>query len=97
VNVENAEIVRRLRAEARLLAARGENLFRVRAYRWAAGVVEGLGRPVADMVAERGRASLEELPGIGRRIAVTIELFVRTGEWLTRTGTAIGGPGAKAG
>jgi DNA polymerase/3'-5' exonuclease PolX len=95
--VENAEIVRRLRGEARVLAARGENLFRIRAYRWAAGVVEGLGRPVADMVAEQGRSALEELPGIGRRMAVTIELFVRTGEWVTRSGSAHGGSGAKAG
>jgi hypothetical protein len=38
---------------------------------------------LADVVREKGRAGLEELPGIGASLAYTIEGLVRTGEFRT--------------
>jgi len=77
----NAEIAQRLWAEARRLDRR-DNLFRVRAYRQAAEVVSWLRIEVVDLLDERGRAALEELPGIGYSLSRTIEALVRTGEWI---------------
>src|SRR5690606_41271547 len=48
--VENVEIARVLRDVADLLEMRGENPFKVRAYRNAARTVEGLPRRLAEMV-----------------------------------------------
>jgi holliday junction DNA helicase RuvA len=96
--MENAEIAARLREEAHRLARVGENLFRVRAYRWAAIVIDRLEQPVTELLDREGRAGLEAVPGIGRRLAKTLEWFVRTGEWVTRsTPRRIDPPAAKAG
>ena len=40
-------------------------------------------RSLAEVVHEKGRAGLEELPGIGSSLAYTIEGLVRTGEFRT--------------
>jgi DNA polymerase/3'-5' exonuclease PolX len=53
------------------------SLYRIRAYRRAAFVITGLERPVVDLIAEQGRAGLEVLPGIGRKLAEVIERYVQ--------------------
>ncbi|HEV58247.1 MAG TPA: DNA polymerase/3'-5' exonuclease PolX [Phycisphaerales bacterium] len=62
---------------ADLLEIKGENPFRVRAYREAARTVSGLSQSVADLLKE-GR-DLTELPGIGKDLAGKIEEIVTTG------------------
>jgi DNA polymerase (family 10) len=75
--MENVEIARALREVADLLEVRGENPFKVRAYRNAARTIEGLTRPLADLVREG--ADLEEIPSIGKDMAGYITELVRTG------------------
>jgi DNA polymerase (family 10) len=61
---------------ADFLEIKGENQFRVRAYRNAARTVSGLSRNVADLAAEV--KGLEGLPGIGRDLADKIRTIVAT-------------------
>ncbi|HEX6939230.1 MAG TPA: PHP domain-containing protein [Longimicrobiales bacterium] len=75
--MENVEIAEKLREVADLLEIRGENRFKVRAYRNAARTVEGLTEPLAELV--RRGADLEELPAIGKDMAGYITELVRTG------------------
>jgi DNA polymerase/3'-5' exonuclease PolX len=82
--MDNQTIAQKLREHAAQLARRQESLYRVRAYRQAVLTVQGLSRPLTELVAEQGRAGLEALPGIGRSLAYTIEGLVRTGEFRTR-------------
>lgn len=79
--MSNFDIARRLQQHARELRKRHDNLFRIRAYGLAAETLMRLDVPVEDLVHERGRIALEELPGIGRHIARSIEHYVSTGEW----------------
>ena len=77
----NAEIAKRLLDHARTLAI-GSHLFRSLAYRMAAFVIQGLDRPVEQLLAEKGRAGLAELPGVGNHLAFTVETLVTTGEFV---------------
>ena len=61
---------------ADLLEIKGENPFRVRAYRNAARTVAGLSRSVADLAAEE--KGLDGIPGIGRDLADKIRTIVAT-------------------
>jgi predicted flap endonuclease-1-like 5' DNA nuclease len=79
--MNNREIAARLRAYAGELELVDGNLFRVRAYRQAAAVVDALPRPLTETVAERGLTGLEEIPGIGPHLAFTLEGLVRDGEF----------------
>jgi DNA polymerase (family 10) len=81
--MDNRTIAQRLAAHARELEGRDGNLYRIRAYRRAAGIVLGLDQPVSDLLAARGRKALTELPGIGSHLAFTIEHLARTGEFRT--------------
>ncbi|MGL6097826.1 MAG: helix-hairpin-helix domain-containing protein [Fimbriiglobus sp.] len=85
MNPTNQQIADQLRAHAAALAKGGANLYRVRAFRQAAVAVLGLLRPVTDVLAERGRAGLTDVPGIGDSLAETIDEFVTAGRWATRT------------
>lgn len=76
--MENTEIARALTGIADLLEIRGENRFKIRAYRRAVRTVQGLTRPLAAMVS--AGADLTTLPGIGREIARHITELVETGE-----------------
>ena len=60
-----------------ILEIQGENPFRVRAYRNAARMVQGLSSSLAEMV-EQGE-SLEALPTIGKDLAAKIREIVTTG------------------
>jgi DNA polymerase (family X) len=76
--VENAEVARVLREIADLLEVKGENAFRIRAYRNAARVVEELPHAVQDAGTD-GYAPLSELSGIGEDLAGKIATIARTG------------------
>ena len=63
---------------ADLLEIRGENAFRVRAYRNAARTVGGLSRSVAELAADE--KGLDGLPGIGKDLSDKIRTIVKTGK-----------------
>jgi len=73
-NIEIAKIFHEL---ADLLEMKGENQFKVRAYREASRTFKSLPREVADML--RDGENLEEIPGIGEAIAKKITEMVDTG------------------
>ncbi len=75
--ISNAEIADRLLSLAQLLAAAGENTFKVKAYRRAARTVRSIGDSLSDLVHEE--ADLTELPGIGKAISGVIREIVETG------------------
>src|SRR5688572_5977811 len=62
----NAEIARRLLAYAQLLQAKGENPFKVRAYRRAAQTIKGLSEGIDALV--RAEADVTRFPGIGKEL-----------------------------
>ena len=74
--VQNAEIAAMFDQTADLLEIKGENQFRVRAYRRAARTIEGLPQSVRSMLA--AEADLSELPGIGKDLAHKIADIVKT-------------------
>ena len=77
--VQNAEVAAMFDQAAELLEIEGENQFRVRAYRRAARVVEGLPQSVKSLLSA-GR-DLSELPGIGKDLAGKIAEIVATGHF----------------
>jgi DNA polymerase (family X) len=83
----NGDVARQLQQQARKLAERYGNLYRIRAYRRAAHTVLGLDRPVTALQ----KWELEILPGIGDHLAVAITNYVRTGEWKTYEELTSGG------
>jgi DNA polymerase (family 10) len=76
--MDNPTIARELLRHARDLAADGDNLYRVRAFRQAAGVIQSLDRPVAELVATAGSRGLRTLPGVGPSLAKTIAALATT-------------------
>lgn len=72
----NLELADLLEEIGDLLELKGDEGFRVRAYRRAARVVRGLGEPV-QRVAEEGR--LRSLPGVGPALAAKIQEMLTTG------------------
>jgi DNA polymerase (family 10) len=83
----NGDVARQLQQQARKLAAKYGNLYRIRAYRRAAHAVLGLERPVTELQ----KWELEVLPGIGDHLALAITSYVRTGEWKTYEELTSGG------
>ncbi|MFO1207071.1 MAG: DNA polymerase/3'-5' exonuclease PolX [Burkholderiales bacterium] len=75
--VRNADIAAMFAEIGDLLEIKGENPFRVRAYRNAARTIESLGPELRTMV-DKGE-NLEELPAIGADLAAKIVETVRTG------------------
>ncbi|MGQ9672323.1 MAG: DNA polymerase/3'-5' exonuclease PolX [Candidatus Aminicenantales bacterium] len=75
--VHNSDIAEILNRVADYLDIKGENPFRIRAYRNAARTISSLSRSVSDMV-EAGE-SLTVLPGIGADLADKVQVIVRTG------------------
>ncbi len=72
----NPEIARIFNVIADMLEIKGDNPFRIRAYRRAAQNIEGLTEDVAILVE---RETVEEIPGIGKDLAAKIREFVTTG------------------
>ncbi len=87
--MDNTTIARKLNDYATYLEGEESNIYRVRAYRRGATTVLAQERSLADVVNEKGRAGLEELPGIGASLAYTIEGLVRTGEFRTQRPDAV--------
>ena len=77
--VQNAEIAAMFDQAAELLEIEGENQFRVRAYRRAARVLEGLPKAVGSLL--KSGKDLSELPGIGKDLAGKIADIVKTGHF----------------
>ena len=76
--MENVEIARLLGEFADVLEIRGENLFRVRAYRNAARTVKAHGTSMRKLIEQE--ADLTEFPGIGKEMASHIRELVETGK-----------------
>lgn len=77
--VQNAEIAAMFDQTADLLEIKGENQFRVRAYRRAARTIEGLPQSVGSLLS--AQTDLTELPGIGKDLAGKIADIVKTGRF----------------
>jgi DNA polymerase (family 10) len=81
--VRNADVAAMLNRVADLLEIRGENFFKIRAYREAVRQLDNLTTEVEDLIKE-GR--LTDIPGIGEAIEKKIVEYVTTGqlEFLTK-------------
>jgi DNA polymerase (family 10) len=75
--VRNADIAAIFEEIADLLEIDGANVFRIRAYRNAARILQELGKDVRQMV-QKGE-DLTELPGIGTDLAAKVKEIVDTG------------------
>jgi DNA polymerase/3'-5' exonuclease PolX len=76
--MDNPHIAKELLEQARTAADRGANLYRVRALRRAALVVQSLAQPIATILADEGLKALKDQPGIGTSLAKRIaELALR--------------------
>ncbi len=73
--MKNQDVAKIFSGLAELLELKGENPFRIRAYRRAAQNVEGLPKDIAEMSEEE----LLKLPGIGKDLAEKIREIVDTG------------------
>lgn len=71
----------RLREAADLLAHQNDNPYRIAAFRRAAAAVAALSTDVRSLLEAGGIAALEEIPGVGRRIAGALAELARTGRW----------------
>ncbi len=78
--MENADIARIFTEVADLLEIRGDNPFRVRAYRSAARTIETLGAAVESIVRQQDEKALAKLPGIGKDLAAKVREICETGE-----------------
>ncbi|MFQ5848096.1 MAG: DNA polymerase/3'-5' exonuclease PolX [Candidatus Methylomirabilales bacterium] len=74
--MQNVEIARILNVMADTLEIKGDNPFRIRAYRRAAHNIEGLAEDVATLI--EGETA-EKIPGIGKDLATKIREIVTTG------------------
>ena len=76
--MENEEIALIFSQIADLLEIKGDNPFRIRSYRFASEVIEGL--PInLSTIATRDEPSIEAIPGIGKAIHEKIMEILRTG------------------
>lgn len=76
--IHNVEIAEMFYKVANLLEIESANPFRVRAYRNAARVIEGLTKNLSDLIAQG--EDLTELPGIGEDLAEKIKTIIDTHE-----------------
>ncbi len=77
--MNNKEIAQHLLDHARELEHRDGNLFRVRAYRTAAGVIADHPRPLAGILEDEGRKGLASIRGVGRQLSCALDALIRTG------------------
>jgi len=77
----NEVATERLREAAILLAHQGDNPYRVAAYRRAADAVAALTADLRELLDAGGIKALEEIPGVGSRIAGGLAELARTGRW----------------
>lgn len=74
--MKNQEIAGIFNEIADLLEIKGDNPFRIRAYRRAAQNIEGHAKNIADL----SREELLEIPGIGKDLGDKIEEYLKTGK-----------------
>jgi DNA polymerase (family 10) len=74
--MKNQRIAALFNQIADMLELKGENVFRIRAYRRAAQNVDGLSKDVSALT----REELEAIPGIGKDLADKIREFLETGQ-----------------
>ena len=74
--MKNQQIANIFNEIADLLELKGENVFRIRAYRRAAQNIDGLSKDVTAQSPEE----LESIPGIGKDLAAKIHEFLETGK-----------------
>lgn len=74
--MKNQEIATIFNEIADLLEIKGDNPFRIRAYRRAALNIEGLSKNIDDL----SKDELLGIPGIGQDLADKIEIYVKTGQ-----------------
>ncbi len=77
--IRNSAIADLLRSVGDLLAAQGEDSFKVRAYERAARSVDALDKEAWEIYAADGTKGLEAIPGVGKSIAEKIEELLKTG------------------
>ncbi len=77
--MNNADIAHVFEEMADLLELRGENAFRVRAYRNGAKTIHDLGEPLADIAADPAR-DIKKLAGIGATLADKCLVLLETGQ-----------------
>jgi DNA polymerase (family 10) len=75
----NAEVADLLDRAAELLEVSNANPFRIRSYRRAADAVRDADPPISEQLREGGREALTGIPGIGDRLAGSIEEIADTG------------------
>jgi DNA polymerase (family 10) len=75
----NAEIAAVFRRLADLMDLRGDNGFKIRAYRNSAELIEDYPTPLVELHSTGGVAALQELPGIGAAISKKIADLLTTG------------------
>lgn len=73
--MKNQEIARQFSEMGDLLELKGDNPFKIRAYRRAALNIEGLPMPVEGLSGKE----LREIPGIGEELAAKIEEYLQSG------------------
>lgn len=74
--MKNSEVARIFFELAELLECKGEDYFKIRAYRHVARVLAGLTEPVEDI---HRRGELNKIPGVGKIIAGKIREILTTG------------------
>ncbi len=75
--VKNRDVADLFNEIASILELKGENVFRVNAYRRAAENIEGLSRAIEEMAAE---GTLAEVPGVGKDLEGKILEYLKTGK-----------------
>lgn len=75
--MDNAEVAATLQLLADLLEIKGENPFKIAAYRRAAASIEELGRSIAEVWRE---GKLGEIPGVGAALEKKLDEMLRTGQ-----------------
>ncbi|UCH75544.1 MAG: hypothetical protein JSU82_06855 [Rhodospirillales bacterium] len=78
----NQDIAAKLLELADLLEQQEANPFRVNAYRRAAGVIAGQDESLVAIWQCGGIEALQDLPTVGRSIALAIDEMLRTGRWM---------------
>jgi len=80
--MDNKTIARVLRETAELLQIDGAIIGRYRSYEKAAELIAGMHESIEQLASEPGK--LEELPGIGERMAEHIDEIIKTGDYSLR-------------
>src|SRR6185295_9263016 len=81
--MENRAIARLLSETADLMEIAGEDSFRIRSYRNAAGVIEGYPEQVSAILKDPER-KVTEIPGIGKGIAAVLDEIEQRGSFERR-------------